>query len=57
MKNIDLAGWRVWLIDDVKTSGATAGACARLLKKAGAARVNLAVMAVGDPRHAAFQRK
>jgi ComF family protein len=36
-----IAGKSVILVDDVYTSGATAGACARALKKAGAARVTL----------------
>ncbi|MEA3015512.1 MAG: hypothetical protein QOI38_234 [Sphingomonadales bacterium] len=36
-----LAGREVILVDDVHTSGATAGACARALKKAGAGRVSL----------------
>ncbi|HEX8653901.1 MAG TPA: ComF family protein [Allosphingosinicella sp.] len=36
-----LAGREVILVDDVHTSGATADACARALKKAGAARVSL----------------
>lgn len=36
-----LAGRTVWLVDDVHASGATANACARALKRGGAARVIL----------------
>jgi len=36
-----IKGRAVILIDDVYTSGATANACARVLKRAGAARVNI----------------
>jgi ComF family protein len=52
---VDLTGWEIWLIDDIKTSGATAGHCARLLHEAGAAMVNLAVVAVADPRGGDFK--
>jgi len=38
---LKLAGKSVVLVDDVHTSGATASACARILKKGGAARVTL----------------
>ncbi len=35
----------VWLVDDVLTSGATASECARILRRAGASRVGLLVIA------------
>lgn len=48
-KPVDLTGWHLWLVDDVKTTGSTLTACARLLRKAGADRVDVAVAAVTDP--------
>lgn len=56
VRPVDLTGWTVWLIDDVKTSGATAHVCTRLLQRAGAERVNVAVAAVADPKGTDFQR-
>jgi len=40
-----LAGQEVWLVDDVLTSGSTADECARVLLRAGALRVGVALAA------------
>jgi orotate phosphoribosyltransferase len=40
------------LIDDVLTTGASAAACARVLKRAGAARVTVLALARTDRRYA-----
>lgn len=50
-----LQGKHVLLVDDVLTTGATASACARTLKRAGAARVTLLTLARTDRRIAMDQ--
>ena len=51
-RGVRLDGLRVLLVDDVLTTGASAGACARALKRAGAAHVALLALARADRRTA-----
>ena len=44
----ELAGKRILLVDDILTTGATAGECARMLKTKGTAEVHCAVVAVSS---------
>lgn len=57
VREVELAGWQVILIDDIKTSGATVGTCCKLLKSCGARSIHVAVAAVADPKGVKFKRK
>ncbi|MCK5114896.1 MAG: ComF family protein [Phycisphaerae bacterium] len=55
VKGRSLAGVHVLLVDDVTTTGATAGEAARMLLAAGASRVSLCVIAKAEPSRAYTQ--
>ena len=55
VKGKQLEGTHVLLVDDVTTTGATAGKAARVLLNGGASRVSLAVMAKSEPARAYTQ--
>lgn len=57
LRQVDLTGWQVVLVDDIKTSGATLGTCCKLMKEAGARSISVAVAAVADPKGMGFKRK
>ena len=54
-KPVSLKDQRILLIDDVLTTGATAAACARVLKRAGAKHVTLLTVARTDRRLNVFE--
>ena len=51
VKDVDLRDKRVLLLDDVITTGATAGECARVLLTAGAKEVHCGCVAAAHPDH------
>lgn len=57
LREVDLVGWQVVLVDDIKTSGATLSTCCKLMKKAGARSIQVAVAAVADPKGMKFKGK
>lgn len=57
LRDVDLKGWQVIVVDDIKTSGATLGTCCKLIRGAGARSIHVAVAAVADPKGMNFKLK
>lgn len=57
VQHVDLTGWQVIVVDDIKTSGASVGSCCKLLRDRGARSIHVAVAAVADPKGVKFKRK
>lgn len=54
---VDLKGYEVILVDDIKTTGSTLSACCHELKQCGAVSIHIAVAAVADPHGMKFKKK
>ena len=57
LRKVDLSGWQIVVVDDLKTSGATLGTCCKMLKEAGARSIQVAVAAVSDPKALPIKKK